>query len=84
MWTDEHCTKRVCKSKVLRNGEAKSKIGIKEASKYLTICNNFNLPHFGVFLGIMEYILKFTYNISKIKFEEQYILCCNSNVQAQT
>ena len=49
MWTDEHCTKRVCKSKVLRNGEAKSKIGIKEASKYLTICNNFNLPHFGFF-----------------------------------
>jgi len=49
MWTDEHCTKRVCKSKVLTNGEAKSKIGIKEASKYLTICNNFNLPHFVFF-----------------------------------
>jgi len=46
---DEHCTKRVCKSKVLRNGEAKSKIDIKEASKYLTICNNFNLPHFVFF-----------------------------------
>lgn len=46
MWMDDHCTKRICKSKVLRNGEAKSKIDIKEASTYLTICNSFNLPHF--------------------------------------